>query len=109
MFVYFVVESACGSKMLSESVVGHEEFVFDDVGEHAVWPVEHGCFEELEGSFSQFEFVAVLDCFYFEVWAVMFDDGVFSSFGGNYGCVFGEFGDYGRLLEWSISTWLTIM
>ena len=58
MVVYFIVETAGTGKVLTESVVGKQYFVFNNVCEHAVWPMQHRRFKELEGFLAQFKFVA---------------------------------------------------
>ena len=89
VLVDFVVETFPRGEVLTEGVVGHEDLVFNDVGEHAVGPVKHGRFEEFEGSAAEFEFVTVLDGFdAVKVMAVVFDDGVFAAFRSDYCGVF---------------------
>ena len=92
VLVYLIVKLVGTGEVLPEGVVGHEDFVFHHVGEHAVGPVKHRGFDEFEGAFAKFEFVACFDGLDFFVFgSVVFDKGIFASGGGDYGGVFGLF------------------
>jgi hypothetical protein len=64
MLINLVVVSLRSGKVLAESIVGHEDFVFNHISEHAVRPVQHGRFNEPQRPFSKLQLVARFHGFY---------------------------------------------
>ncbi|MBA7616861.1 hypothetical protein ES703_24163 [subsurface metagenome] len=62
LLVDLIIKSEGIGIVLAEGVIGHEDIIPGQVGEHAVRPVEHGCLHKDELSLTDTDLISGLDC-----------------------------------------------